>query len=161
MSDYAKNQAASYADTISRLIRALDVDFERFQTQKSAADAGEATLDERAEYDILADILAHPNGDHLWESTEEVMDYIQEMPLSVLVRSDWQIPGSSLEASEYEILLSTGGPAGRITGDLDQATPMSARLEYQDWWTPWTEYLQPGIGSALVTFAQQLFFFGE
>ena len=41
---------------------------------------------------------------------------------------------------EFEILLCTGGPACRIVGDLDESCqPSSARIEHQDWGTPWTE----------------------
>jgi hypothetical protein len=39
-----------------------------------------------------------------------------------------------------EILLGTGGPAVRIVGELDSTGPRTARLEVQDWFTPWTEY---------------------
>ena len=82
---------------------------------------------------------------------EEVDDYdsltqsIYKVPLSVQVRSDWVAPGTDdFEASEYEILLSTGGPALRIVGMLSAyGEPISARMEWQDWGTPWTFYAGP------------------
>lgn len=63
--------------------------------------------------------------------------------LSVLVRSGWEKPGKDLEAAEYELLLCAGGPAVRIRGDLDEHKERySARLEIQDWGTPWVPYHQ-------------------
>src|SRR5690606_36741655 len=57
------------------------------------------------------------------------------------VRSGWTQPGAEMEAEEYRILLCTGGPAVQIVGDLNRYNePESARLQYQDWFTPWTDY---------------------
>lgn len=83
---------------------------------------------------------------------------IHDDPLSVEVRSDWQNIGEELTPSEYCILLCTGGPACRIVGDLD-GEPTSARLEYQDWGTPWTELITTGSDhAALLTYARQFYF---
>lgn len=72
---------------------------------------------------------------------DDARQAIHEDPLSVCVRSDWQMLGEDLEPAEFEILLSTGGPATRIVGGLDQyREPVTARLEVQDWGTPWTQY---------------------
>ena len=66
----------------------------------------------------------------------------RDAALSVEVRSCWVSPGTDPEPGEYCVLLTTGGPALRIHGDLDAyAEPCSHRLQYQDWGTPWTEYL--------------------
>jgi hypothetical protein len=73
----------------------------------------------------------------------EIEQRIQEGPLSVLVRDGWRSPGQASDdgAEEYEILLSTGGPALRIYGRLNQFDePESAALQYQDWGTPWTDW---------------------
>lgn len=66
---------------------------------------------------------------------------LEEMPLSILVRSGWYEPGSGADKQqEYQILLSTGGPALRIRGELDNyGEPNNARLEMQDWGVPWQE----------------------
>jgi hypothetical protein len=61
------------------------------------------------------------------------------------------------------ILLCTGGPAVRVFGTLDEhMQPDSARLEYQDWFTPWAPYVCPteAESDALLTYCQQ-FYFGE
>jgi hypothetical protein len=84
---------------------------------------------------------------------------MQEAPLSVTVRSGWSSPGE-LEAEEFQILLSTGGPALAIFGDLDEhLQPSRPRLKHQDWGTPWRETFKADIES-LKWFAS-LFWFGE
>jgi hypothetical protein len=72
---------------------------------------------------------------------------IQGNPVSVLVRSDWREPGAAdNEPNEYQIWLSSCGPAVRIIGDLDEySEPHTARLEAQDWFQPWTEF-RPLVG---------------
>ena len=73
---------------------------------------------------------------------ESINQEIQEDPLSVLIRSDWHLPSAESEPAEFLIELSTGGPATRIIGELDQwQQPTRPRLQHQDWWKPWTEYL--------------------
>jgi hypothetical protein len=83
-----------------------------------------------AAYDTL-----HKKGD----DDSEVLDEIYGNPLGVSVRSDWQAPGSGLEPSKYQLLLCWGGPAVRVVGDLDGGDPVTAHLEYQDWFTQWQE----------------------
>lgn len=75
-----------------------------------------------------------------WHDEDAAHERIQEDALSVEVRSDWHTPGDKdASASEYLILITTGGLAARITGDLDgYGQPSSARFEYQDWGKPWT-----------------------
>jgi len=75
-----------------------------------------------------------------FDDADALRDRIQEQPLSVQVRSAWHNPGAEgVKPAEFEILLSTGGPALRLIGDLDEyGQPESAALEWQDWGTPWT-----------------------
>ncbi|MEM0133663.1 MAG: hypothetical protein QXU18_00330 [Thermoplasmatales archaeon] len=88
-------------------------------------DGGKATGEQREEY-------------HDAERAGEAMD---EDPLSIQLRTGWYTPGEREEASEYEILLCTGGPAVRIIGELDKnGQPRRAVLQYQDWHVPWTDY---------------------
>jgi len=75
---------------------------------------------------------------HDW--AESIQQQIDELPLSVAVRSEWHEPGlgGGNECGEYEIVLCTGGPAVRITGPLDRwERPDDAFLQCQDWGTPW------------------------
>ena len=97
-----------------------------------------------------------------WEEMDPE-EAIAEDPLEVSIRADWHSPGDGTDIDlEYKILLCTGGPAVRIIGKLDQwKQPDSARLEYQDWGTPWTElYTDSEEDEALLTYACR-FYFGE
>ena len=74
------------------------------------------------------------------DAIEKARQAIEEDPLSVETRSGWRSPGTSDEEDvEYCILLSTGGPASRIYGELGECNePSTAAIQYQDWGTPWT-----------------------
>lgn len=92
---------------------------------------------------------------------EEAEQRIHESVLSVSVRDGWHQPGQPSEdgPEEYEILLSTGGPALRIYGRLGaNCQPESAELQIQDWGTPWMRYPVPE--ETLLKFAL-CFYFGE
>jgi hypothetical protein len=92
--------------------------------------------------------------------SEAVTEYARELPLSVLVRSDWHTPGSEFEPAQFELLLSTGGPAVRVLGELDSyREPYRPQLQYQDWGIPWTDHPESNV-DALLWFAG-LFFYGD
>lgn len=90
---------------------------------------------------------------------EDAITSIQEDPLSVEVRTGWYNPGSQdAQPEEYQILLCTGGPACRIIGELENGQPCSAKIEHQDWGTPWTEYRMDSEEEAdAVKYAQQFY----
>ena len=108
------------------------------------------------------------------DATDAARKVIQQDPLSVEVRSDWHAPGAEdATPAEFCILLSTGGPASRIIGTLDEhGEPETARLEVQDWGTPWagqwgTAEVQAALGDGaadvsdvLLAYARE-FYFGE
>ena len=98
-----------------------------------------------------------------WNDRDAAEQTAQETALSVQVRSDWHQPGDAPDgdSGEYELLLTTGGPALRIIGSLEYGEPRSARMEWQDWGTPWTVYPVSGDEEdALLTFAR-CFYYGE
>ncbi len=98
-----------------------------------------------------------------YDWAEAIQQQIDEMPLSVLVRSDWHEPGiPSEEGGEYEILLCTGGPAVRIVGPLNgYEVPADAFLQYQDWGTPWENVaLDRDTQLALQDFVRNFYFGG-
>ena len=66
-------------------------------------------------------------------------DYIQRNALDSGVRdSGFWAPGTTPDPDEYMVLLSTGGPAVRIYGDLGiHGEPSTALIQQQDWFTPW------------------------
>lgn len=134
-------------ECIRDMVAALECDYDRLEALLDAANPDNA--EELAELEEAA-------GD--CECRDEAAQRIADDPLSVEVRSDWGSPGEPLEPCEYRILLSTGGPATQITGDLDEhGEPRTARLQVQDWFQPWTEYL--GADAAvLLTYAREFIF---
>ena len=116
--------------------------------------------------DILADLSWSNDGSSNDAFQDAVTQYAQEMPLSVLVRSGWYVPGTpEQQPEEFEILLSTGGPACRIIGELDGgsvAWQSGCRpvMQHQDWFKPWTDSTYNVDTNALLWFCEQ-FYFGE
>lgn len=105
---------------------------------------------------VMVNNLDNENDDE----KEEALETIQNDPLSVEVRSGWHSVGSTHPPAEFCILLCWGGPACRIIGELDEQTqPEKPRLEYQDWFTNWTEYpLTEEEEKALQTYCEQFYF---
>jgi hypothetical protein len=96
------------------------------------------------------------------DETEAVRTEIEQGPLSVMVRDGWHQPGAQGDdgAEEYEILLSTGGPALRIYGKLDRyEQPSNAELQAQDWGTDWTRV--PDCDETVLLAYANCFYFGE
>lgn len=98
-----------------------------------------------------------------WHDEERARTRIEEDALSVEIRGDWHTPGDeeSNGATEYNILLTTGGPAARIVGDLDRGQPTSAVFEFQDWFKPWTEVYADSADRAVLLKYAQCFYFGD
>ena len=95
------------------------------------------------------------------EALEEAERRIDEAPLSVEVRSEWHTPGSKVSGGQYKILLCTGGPAVRIVGELNDGQPENPRLQYQDWFTPWTDYRCASAETETLLIYCRQFYFGE
>lgn len=155
--EQAKAQLEGIVELVKRLDHIRECDGEDCELTDAEIYAGislsyiegdKATEEERGQY----------------HDEEEARQSIDEDPLSVQVRSDWHNPGEEKgeTPAEYVILLCTGGPAVRITGELDQwQQPGSAKLQYQDWFTPWELYhTSEEEYKALITYAGQ-FYFGE
>ena len=108
--------------------------------------------------DNAAELLELEEAAGEYDSQDEAEQAIQDDPLSVEVRSGWMTPGEELTPSEFCILLCTGGPAVRIVGELDDnGEPSRAWMEYQDWGTPWTEYVEAG-STTLLDYARRFYF---
>jgi len=85
----------------------------------------------------------------------KIIDELYEEPLEVSFRSGWAPKREELAAEEYLILLTTGGPALRITGALSETGgAYDAKLQYQDWFTPWVDHhLEEEDEQALLQYA--------
>jgi hypothetical protein len=152
--NHAERNASSWTDTINEQVAALKMDWERYQELKDM-DAADMTEEEKAE---LSEFTATAGE---FENYDDIQQQIEEGPLSVQVRGGWHNPGDGNDKpEEFEILLSTGGPALRIVGDLDDhGQPERPRLQYQDWGTPWTEHFDVDRDRLLSYCA--CFYFGE
>jgi len=97
------------------------------------------------------------------KDADEARERIQEDALSVQVRSDWHDLGSEgNEATEFQILLCTGGPAVKIEGELGQyGEPESAEIYYQDWFTKWEPLTLDHEEQEVVLEYCRCFYFGE
>lgn len=87
---------------------------------------------------------------------------IQQDALSVRVRSDWRNVGDAADNApvEYELLITTGGPAVRIIGTLNQyQEPETATLQVQNWGTPWAPF--HGADEDVLLDYARCFYFGE
>lgn len=101
-------------------------------------------------------------GDTFTE-VDDLRERIQESPLEVSARSGWHTPGQEKpENEEFLVLLTTGGPALRIIGELDRYNaPENPRLEFSDWGTPWTRLATTeDEDTALLAYCNQ-FYFGD
>lgn len=168
---HAERNANGWLETIREYAAALDADRDRLEELRDALEAYEPQENECASwYELyhedaaeLAELEAAVTIDGEELDEDALRERIEESPLSVEVRSGWHVPGAEDDGpEEYMILLSTGGPALRIVGDLDHhCEPKSARLEYQDWGTPWTERICTGSDhDALMTFVGCFYFGG-
>ena len=103
----------------------------------------------KAQMDSIFEMVAGLDADES-EKYYRTQSEIEQSVLEVSVRSGWCPPGTKdFKPAEYCIvLLSTGGPAVRIVGELSEHfEPTSARLEIQDWFIPWTEWRPPTTDS--------------
>lgn len=173
--NHAEEQAEAQYSSIVRMLAAASCDYDRLEELRDERDELNSAINDteqdsverehaKAEFrhweaenaEELAE-LEDEAGEHSDE--DSAREAIQEDPLEVQVRSDWESPGAPLEAVEFMILLCTGGPAVRIRGELNRGEPCRAWLEYQDWGTPWTQWFD-ARSETLCEYASN-FFFGE
>lgn len=184
-----EEQLAAYGkvaySAIAEMVAALECDYERLQELRDECDDlreqirdadEEASEEEDTALAIAAEEIRDELQGQLDDLTEELADLedeandcededearrrIEEDALSVQVRSGWQSPGETLAAEEFEILLTTGGPAARIRGELNEHNePCRAWLEVQDWFTSWRQVFEAD-SDTLLTYCQ-CFYFGE
>ena len=113
--------------------------------------------------DLHASYLEYEEDDDL----ERIERKVDEMPLSVEVRSGWGSWADFKDGAipeEFRILLSTGGPAVQIVGEISHhGEPECIKIEYQDWFLPWKalpNFDDNRVAKALEWFCSR-FYFGE
>lgn len=166
---------AAIKEMVGNLNRAREIEEGTFDWEEEAERLGfEARTDiESGEFDWeevwfhRAKDVWHHDAETACRSVKEYPDEddarqrINEDALSVQIRSGWYTPGETPEPEEFEILLSTGGPATRIIGELDESRePYRARLQCQDWFTPWTDVYIQDATDTLLDYAR-CFYYGE
>ena len=146
---HAKDNAAAWMETIGTAWETARFCADKFQGRWLSRDA-KAMLKELG--------FDGTNHDQVLEAIEQQS---RESALSVDIRSGWLSPGETalMEFDEFRIVLTTGGPALQIRGELNHGEPARCWLEYQDWGTPWMQFFGADR-DALVWFAG-LFWFGE
>ena len=96
------------------------------------------------------------------EEIEQIKESINNSALSVEFRSGWSTNYDELEIEEFKILLSWGGPALRVIGDLDQYKQAeNVKLQFQDWGTPWTDYELTEKEEESLNWFCNCFYFGD
>jgi len=147
--NHAADNAARWADSIEATYEAWQFCQDDSMEGRDISPEAKKTLREHG-YD----------GTNKSEILEAIEEEARESILSLEVRSGWHSPGQCDGPEEFCLLLSTGGPALRLIGDLTQhGIPHRCRLEHQNWFTPWTEY-HGGTSESLEWFAG-LFYYGE
>ena len=140
-------------DAIAEMVAALQCDYDRLEEliQSGAherriehgdlepSDEDKEILEELDELREAAGWTREVEHGDGCENEDEARQRIDEDPLSLRIFGE-RTDGEWV-ASDYELLLTTGGPAVRIIGDLDNGEATSARLQVQDWFKPWSEYI--------------------
>lgn len=164
--DSLKETGRCAAAALVGMVAALECDYDRLEELRTRRDNmldAEWLHDGQhdAEREELAELEAAAGE---CTSRDDAEQCIQADALSVQVRSGWLNAADNgfdeFKAEEFEILLSTGGPAARIRGELDEhGQPDRAWLEVQDWGTPWTQHFD--IKQDTLLAYARCFYFGE
>ena len=165
--DWVEKIGAPAADSIREMVAALECDYERLAELREAmrVTVGQSDVWAAENPDDAEELAELEAAAGECQDREDAERRILEDAISVEVRSIWASVGDYADEcktpGEYLILLTTGGPAVRIRGELDErGEPTRAWLEVQDWFKPWTEYHQPGLGELLLTYSR-CFYFGS
>lgn len=158
--DHARDQARAQMASVERMVKRLE---HCENCSGEDCELSDAEIMEGLGYSVST---TDPNGPTAtatereeYHDDDKARQQIQEDALSAQVRSGWSSSAEDMKPEEFELLLCTGGPAVRIIGDLDGGQATAARLEYQDWGTPWTEY--PEINEEALLAYANCFYWGD
>ena len=104
--------------------------------------------------------------DEDYEKQEKIRESILNSALSVEFRSGWYSPlydrTRIIEPEEFKILLTWGGPALRVIGELNQyKEPENIKMQFQDWGTLWTDFEITENQQEALNWFCNCFYFGE
>ena len=74
-----------------------------------------------------------------FDSQDELRESVLNSALSVEFRSGWATFKENFIPEEFKILLTWGGPALRVIGEITDYGAENPKLQYQDWGTLWTD----------------------
>jgi len=96
------------------------------------------------------------------EEIEQIKESILNSALSVEFRSGWTSNPNDIELEEFKILLTWGGPALRVIGELNQyKEPENIKMQFQDWGTCWTDFEITENQQEALNWFCNCFYFGE
>ena len=130
---YSNNSISTRPSTIPRTLL----------NQMTATKEAHAITNARAQLETIKELYRqYKENDSAFVSnldTEEaIVEKAREEALSVEFKSGWTSNPEEMEPEEFKILLSTGGPACQVKGNLDQYKQATdIEIQYQDWGTPW------------------------
>jgi hypothetical protein len=120
----------------------------------------------RAAYENIAKLMEAYGID--WDNGERTEDYatqediekaIQQTVLNIEVRSGWQTVDTSLEPSEFFILLQTGSPNVCITGELNcYGETIKAKIQIMHDAIEWVDYFEGVNMEILIDFCRHFYF---
>lgn len=145
--------------SIEAMVAALNCDYDRLEELRDEREAyiddytenggdegsgkaewESANPDEAEELAELEAAAAGVDANYPCKDQDEARQKIEEDALSLRIFGE-RINGEWI-ADKFELLLTTGGPAVRIMGEIDDSgEPCRAWLEVQDWGTPWTQHI--------------------
>tara|TARA_R100000353_G_scaffold160470_1_gene120169 strand:+ start:586 stop:999 length:414 start_codon:yes stop_codon:yes gene_type:complete len=100
--------------------------------------------------------------DEDYEKQEKIKESILNSALSVEFRSGWTSNPNDIELKEFKILLTWGGPALRVIGNLNQyKEPENIKMQFQDWGTYWTDFKITEEQQKALNWFCNCFYFGE
>lgn len=146
--DQAAELGRCAMSSIREMVAALECDYDRLEELRDERDgcdehadecgkSGNWALDNPDDAAELAELEAAAGN---CKDRDDAEQRILEDPLSLQFRSGWVSSREDMEPEEFELLLSTGGPAVRIIGEINNGKPCNPQLQVQDWFKPWADY---------------------
>ena len=107
----------------------------------------------------------NPTTEEQENRIEEITQEVLNSALSLEFRNGWysdlyHLKGVT-EPIEFKILLSWGGPALRIIGEIEENYAVNPKLQFQDWGTPWTDYELTEEQETALNWFCNCFYFGS